>query len=74
MEMNREKIIHHLIETDKQFEKWMSEHRRLDVEAQELDEKEVLIPSDEFKIRELKKQKLRLKDFIEKRIQENLVK
>ncbi len=70
LENVRERIIHKLAETDTEFRNDIETHRKLDQEAQELDNLTAQTPDEETRLREIKKLKLHLKDRIERKINE----
>ncbi len=65
---NREIIVQELQAVDHEFRDWLVEHAQLHREAEYLDNKMMLIPSEKERLRVLKRQKLLLKDKIERRI------
>ena len=68
MQSNREVIVQLLKAKDHEFRHWIQEHAQLNKEAERLDNKLMLIPSEKERLRVIKRQKLYLKDKIERRI------
>lgn len=63
-----DKIIEKLLSEDVDFQNLFSEHRQLDEQVAELEEKESLTPAEEREVKQLKKLKLALKDKMQQRI------
>ncbi len=72
--MNREEIIKRLYEEDTRFREWKDRHDELDKEIAKLERHHPMTHDLELEIEKLKKEKLRYKDLMELRIQEELKK
>ena len=68
--VNRSEIRKQLENNDLEFLKLINRHRKIDVETSELNDKRFLIPVEEKKLQNLKREKLRLRDLIEAKVQD----
>jgi uncharacterized protein YdcH (DUF465 family) len=66
----RAKIDKYLMETDSEYRAWKSQHQRLNEESALLTGQSYLIPADQKRLTEIKRQKLIIKDELEKRIEQ----
>jgi uncharacterized protein YdcH (DUF465 family) len=72
MPLNRDEVYTQLLNSDEEFKRLVERHRQLDDEAKRLDAKSFLIPDESHRVRGIKREKLILKDHIERRIREIL--